>query len=161
MKLTANFRLSEFSVSATHPHLTEPVPLAFLDKAAALADVLQRVRSQVGAPIKILSGYRPARLNRAVGGSSTSQHLFMEAVDFTTTDLRWALEALLRLRADSPLLGQVIYYPQRGFIHIALPSTRFPTFTLCYHRPPQFKYQRLPADKEREWLMDNGERLPR
>ena len=161
MKLTEHFRLSEFSVSATHPHLVEPVPLAFLDNAAALADVLQRVRYGVAAPIKIMSGYRSARLNRAVGGSSTSQHLFMEAVDFTTNDLPLALSILLAKRGESPLLGQVIYYPKQRFIHIALPSRRFPEFTLCFHRPPQFSYTRVPTGREREWLLDYGEILPR
>jgi len=43
---------------------------------------LQPIRDHFGAPVIIHSGYRCSGLNRAIGGSQTSQHQLGEAVDF-------------------------------------------------------------------------------
>jgi uncharacterized protein YcbK (DUF882 family) len=58
-----------------------------VDTAAELAAFLERVRAAFGGkPIIITSGYRPAAINRSVGGASGSEHLFdapgVGAVDF-------------------------------------------------------------------------------
>ena len=81
--------------------------------------------------MRVLSGYRSPRLNAAVGGSATSQHLCAEAADLAPANGRDALAlfALLRARAAGGAAlphGQVIYYPDRGFAHVALPSRRYP-----------------------------------
>lgn len=44
-------------------------------------NVLDPLREAWGAPIQVTSGYRCPELNRAVGGSNTSQHVLGEAVD--------------------------------------------------------------------------------
>ena len=43
---------------------------------------LDRVRSLLGAPVLVSSGYRSPRVNEAVGGSKRSQHILGQAVDF-------------------------------------------------------------------------------
>lgn len=43
--------------------------------------VLEKVRALKGKPLRIVSGWRCIRHNRAVGGIRTSQHLFGRAVD--------------------------------------------------------------------------------
>ena len=50
---------------------------------ALVDNVLDPLREWYGAPIYVNSGYRSVRLNRAVGGVSTSQHLRGEAADIT------------------------------------------------------------------------------
>lgn len=45
---------------------------------------LDPIRQAWGKPIGVNSGYRSRRLNEAVGGSATSQHLKGEAADITT-----------------------------------------------------------------------------
>ena len=57
------------------------------DTAVKLAQFLEKVRTQFGGkPITITSGYRPAAINRQVGGASSSEHLYnapgIGAVDF-------------------------------------------------------------------------------
>lgn len=53
-----------------------------LDNFKALADnVFEKIRTHFGVPIHISSGYRSKELNKLIGGSSTSQHCFGEAID--------------------------------------------------------------------------------
>ena len=83
MKLSKNFTLSEFSKSQTALRLDiDNTPQGeHLEAAKALFEnVVQAVRDQFG-PTTINSGYRGPELNKAVGGSATSQHCKGEAVD--------------------------------------------------------------------------------
>lgn len=43
--------------------------------------LLQPIRDEIGLPIKVNSGFRCVKLNKAVGGVSTSAHCFGLAVD--------------------------------------------------------------------------------
>jgi hypothetical protein len=44
-------------------------------------NVLQPLRDKYGKSINITSGYRSPKLNKAIGGSSTSQHCYGQAAD--------------------------------------------------------------------------------
>ncbi len=48
-------------------------------------EVFEPLRSYVGGPIKINSFYRSPELNRAIGGSSKSQHCKGQAIDIDDT----------------------------------------------------------------------------
>lgn len=48
--------------------------------------VFQPLRAFIGKPIKISSGYRSPKLNKAVGGSSTSQHCYGQAMDIDSSE---------------------------------------------------------------------------
>ena len=83
MKLSDNFTLAEFIKSQTALRLDidntpeeEPLEAAM----ALFGVVVQPVRDHFG-PTTINSGYRGPKLNKAVGGSSKSQHCKGEAVD--------------------------------------------------------------------------------
>jgi hypothetical protein len=52
------------------------------------AELLQPIRDRYAKPIIISSGYRTSELNKAVGGSDTSDHLFGKAADLVVSDLR-------------------------------------------------------------------------
>lgn len=56
------------------------------------ANVLEPVRQLLGHPMLISSGYRSSALNEAVGGSSKSQHMKGEAVDFICPQFGTPLE---------------------------------------------------------------------
>jgi hypothetical protein len=46
-----------------------------------LIDILDQLREAWGSPIRVSSGYRCEKLNKLVGGSTTSSHLFGFAAD--------------------------------------------------------------------------------
>jgi uncharacterized protein YcbK (DUF882 family) len=148
MRLTQNFRLAEFAVSRTRPDLAEPVPDELgLNVVRLAVHLLQPIRDTDGS-VTINSGYRSPRLNESLGGSSTSQHLLAEAVDIVTGDVRRTFEGLMtgRVKVAEGHIGQVILYPHRGFVHIALPSQRFPRPTFCLHWPVRGHHYRVLAD---------------
>ena len=52
---------------------------------ALVANVLDPLRKAYGKPIRITSGFRCPKLNKAVGGSPTSQHMSGMAADIVGT----------------------------------------------------------------------------
>ena len=84
MKLTSHFTLSEFERSATAEkyHIDNHVPSQYIPVLQQLCqEVLEPLRSFVGGPIVITSGYRCNQLNIKVGGAYASQHTLGEAAD--------------------------------------------------------------------------------
>ena len=83
MRLSKNFTLTEFTKSQTalRKGLDNTMPEEHLEAAKLLAEhVLQPVRDHFGITT-INSGYRGEELNKAVGGSPTSQHCKGQAAD--------------------------------------------------------------------------------
>ena len=58
-----------------------PTPEARANLTALVEAVLDPLRHEYGYPIMVSNGYRCPRLNRAVGGAETSQHVKGEAAD--------------------------------------------------------------------------------
>ena len=51
-----------------------------------LMNILDQLREEWGSPIRVNSGYRCEKLNKLVGGSTTSSHLFGCAVDLVPSN---------------------------------------------------------------------------
>ena len=84
MKLSKNFSLDELTASSTaiKKNIDNSASPDIIDALQELVtNVLQPVREQFG-PVTISSGYRCDELNRAIGGSTTSDHSFGRAADF-------------------------------------------------------------------------------
>ena len=84
MRLSENFTLREITRSNTAKRLgikNEPTKEHLKNIQSLVTNVLQPIRSGIG-PVRISSGYRNAQLNRAIGGSSKSQHCKGQASDF-------------------------------------------------------------------------------
>lgn len=81
------FTINELCVSGSYPKLVV-VPKEGTTEYANLKNLIEKlldpVREKLGKPIRVTSGYRPARLNAAVGGASNSNHLFGNAADIHT-----------------------------------------------------------------------------
>ncbi|MCX8642957.1 hypothetical protein J3U65_10370 [Gilliamella sp. B3791] len=84
MKLTANFKLEEFtnSLLASRLKIDNSVPTELMPNIKFTAAKLELVRQALGKPIIITSGYRCPALNARVGGVATSAHTLGLAVDF-------------------------------------------------------------------------------
>lgn len=84
MKLSPNFTLTEMLFSETAAragHILQPSEDIIDNLRHLCIDVLEPLREAVGAPIVISSGWRDPWLNRAIGGSATSEHMSGRAAD--------------------------------------------------------------------------------
>ena len=85
MKLTENFSLSEMIVSPTAKKLglsNTPTPEHIENMRYCCEKILEPVRAHFGKSVQINSSYRSPLVNKAVGGSKTSQHVNGQAIDF-------------------------------------------------------------------------------
>lgn len=83
-KLSENFSLSEFLKSQTASRRgidNTPTDEHLADMKILVDNVLQPLREELGKPLIITSGYRSPALNKAIGGSTTSQHSKGQAAD--------------------------------------------------------------------------------
>jgi len=132
MQLSKNFWLDEFikSQAATRLGLSNTPDAEHLKNLTALTqNVLQPIRDHYKKPVIINSGYRSPAVNRAVGGTGTSQHSRGEAADIeipgvSTVDLaRWIRDNLkfdqLILEGYDPAQG-----PNSGWVHVSYNTTR-------------------------------------
>jgi N-acetylmuramoyl-L-alanine amidase len=86
---------------------------------APSARMLDAIRTRLGAPVIILSGYRSDSYNRCIGGASQSQHKRFSAFDFVgrSGTVRDWWEAARAVRAgDNAFAGGIGRY--RTFVHI-------------------------------------------
>lgn len=89
MNLTKNFTLEEMLRSSTADKKgidNTPSKEVKANLRELCEKVLQPIRDAWGAPLIVTSGYRCPELNKAVGGSSTSQHKFGSAADIRTKE---------------------------------------------------------------------------
>ena len=83
-QLTEHFKLSEMTVSPTAKRLglsNTPTPEHIENMRYCCEKILEPVRAKFG-PVTINSSYRAPAVNKAVGGSKTSQHVNGQAIDF-------------------------------------------------------------------------------
>lgn len=71
-KVSANFRVKEFACTDG----SDPI---FID--SDLVNTLQKIRTHFGKIVTITSAYRTPGKNKAVGGTTYSQHLYGRAAD--------------------------------------------------------------------------------
>ena len=71
-KLSANFKVREFACTDG----SDPIFIA-----SELVNVLQKIRTHFGKAVTITSAYRTPPRNKAVGGTTYSQHLYGMAAD--------------------------------------------------------------------------------
>lgn len=132
-KLTDNFTLQEFEKSSTAKRLNidNTIPEVYIPNVMKLASTLQTIRNYYKQPIIIDSGYRCERLNRIVGGSRTSDHLYAAAADFhsvtdTLADNMKLWNVIIKLRDEGKIyFRQLIFeYGRRNsgpnWLHLAI-----------------------------------------
>ena len=131
-QLSDNFYYEEYFISDDYPELAQKT----YDKECDNEEYIKRLkhhalciaqpfRSHVDDIVEFDSGVRDVYLNKAVGGSSTSDHMFAMAGDMFVPKYIDDMEAMkeLYIWATKNLnYRQLIWYPQSGtkFIHGAI-----------------------------------------
>ncbi|WP_404480089.1 D-Ala-D-Ala carboxypeptidase family metallohydrolase [Novosphingobium sp. BL-52-GroH] len=80
--LTPHFRLSELIRTSHRADNWPSSPEEILKLQYVCHWVLEKVRTHFGRPVSVNSGYRSKAVNDLVAGSTRSQHMKAEAVDF-------------------------------------------------------------------------------
>lgn len=92
-------------------------------KAKLLCEkIFEPLREWKGAPIKISSGFRSKALNKAVNGSSSSQHCKAEAMD-----LKINVADFNYIRENLPFDQLIFEFPVNGkpsWVHVSYSETR-------------------------------------
>jgi len=99
------------------------IPPELLHNAAQLITSLERVRTLLGVPVTVLSGYRCQALNRAVGGAPNSQHMNALAADIVAPGYGGpkAICRAIEAKRLSIAFDQLIY--EGNWVHISFSDT--------------------------------------
>ena len=122
-RITPHITLGEFALGQEarrfdHQHQ--------VNTAAELAAFMERCRARFGGkPVIITSGYRPAAINRSVGGASSSEHLYnapgVGAVDFY---VQGESVKVVQNWCDREWPYSLGYGAPKGFVHLGIRSGR-------------------------------------
>lgn len=96
-----------------------PTPEASAALDALMWNVLDPIRRMWGKPIIVNSGYRCPKLNAAIGGSATSQHMKGEAADITAGDLTKNKELFDMIAQSAIPFDQLIDEKNYRWIHVS------------------------------------------
>jgi hypothetical protein len=129
MQLTPHFSLAELTASTTARRLgiDNTPPPELMPRLVLTAEMLERIRTTLGVPITVTSGYRGRQVNQAVGGVTSSDHTQGHAADIvapgygTPYQIAKALAPLVSVLG----IGQLILEGVKGkqWVHV---STRVP-----------------------------------
>ena len=125
MQLTKHFDLAELtrsSVAQARGLSNEPPP-ELLPRLILTAEMLERIRSTLDAPVIVTSGYRSPQVNIAVGGATSSDHTQGHAADIVAPMFGTPYDIARRL---APLvstigIGQIILEGIKGkrWVHVS------------------------------------------
>jgi hypothetical protein len=132
MQLSKHFELSEFVVSETAARKNidnDPTPEAIQNLHWLCQAVLEPLRTALGRPVVITSGYRSAALNRAVGGSKTSHHMQGRAADITVPGLTPLAVCLTAQHLRLPCEQIIHEFGRWAHLAVSLPGTPVQSLT--------------------------------
>lgn len=119
MKISENFTLEELYRSCTADSIgidNKPTDKVKNNLIILTKEILQPIRNEYGKPVIVSSGYRCEKLNKAVGGSSTSAHVRGEAADLTTSNMKEFQRCVLEWAKTNKFDQIIIEYPNKGFV---------------------------------------------
>lgn len=129
-KITANFTFDEliYSPTANRLGIDNTPDKETKEKLIRLAkEILQPIRNKWCSAIVVTSAYRCEALNKAVGGSKTSQHRLGEAADIkvgSKAQNKYLFNLIYKMIKSGELkVGQLIDEYNYSWVHISLPRT--------------------------------------
>lgn len=136
MQLSEHFTLAEAirSETAQRRGIDNTPPPDILENMKIAADGMELVREICGnRPVIVSSWYRSPALNRAIGGSKTSDHMTGYAIDFTIPGFGSPFDVADMIERSDIRYDQLIH-EKRRWVHISFaPKMRLQTLTL----PPE------------------------
>ena len=120
-RLSPHFTLDEFvfSQTAARKGIDNTPTQDIIDNLERVAAVMEEVRDLLGVSVRISSGYRSPRLNKAIKGSKTSRHMLGLAADFTAPEFGTPKDVALTIAASAIEFDQLIYEYGR-WVHLGL-----------------------------------------
>lgn len=112
--VSQHFTLAEV-LTTSKPELQSYFSSEYIANISRMINKMELVRTILQRPIVVTSWFRSPELNAAVDGFITSAHLKGLAVDFFASYKDFCI-----LRDGHVGFDQLIYYPNRFFIHIGL-----------------------------------------
>lgn len=127
MQLSKNFNLTEMTRSEAASRGgfdNTPPPDAIESLKALCVNVLQPLRDAMGKPMRVNSAFRGEKANKAVGGSSSSQHCKGEAADieFDGFDNKKLAEKIVEMKLPFDQIILEFYKPgdpNSGWVHVS------------------------------------------
>lgn len=121
VKLTKHFTLQEMIVSQTASRRgidNTPNKKQIESLKTLCVEVLEKIRVHYKKPVIVTSGFRSDKLNKAIGGSTTSQHSHGEAADFTVHGV--SNYEVCKWIENNLNYDQLIYeFGENGWIHVS------------------------------------------
>ena len=133
MKLTENFTLEELTYSATAKRLgidNTPSEVVVSKLKTLCKTVLQPIRKKYGKSIVVTCGYRCPKLNKIVGGASTSDHIYGNAADIrsmsdTKADNKALFDLIVKMMVNREIqVKQIINEYGYDWIHVSYQDGR-------------------------------------
>jgi uncharacterized protein YcbK (DUF882 family) len=130
-KLSKHFTIAETVKSETAIRKSidnTPDNQVISNLTALCKNIMEPIREHYGIPIRVTSGYRCVQLNRAIGGSSRSQHCALNgdaAIDFEFYDMSVDLEKVflwITRESKLPFDQCIAEFLPTGWIHISYSS---------------------------------------
>lgn len=125
---TKNFTYEELIASSTAKRLkldNTPTQQQKANLKKLAIEILQPIRDAWGSSIVVTSGFRAVKVNKAVGGSPTSQHCSGSAADLKVGGIsqnKKLFELITRLIKENKIkVGQLINEYNYSWIHVSLP----------------------------------------
>ncbi len=122
--MTEHFTLYEMSFSeyaTRHGKDNTPNEVIADELLALCTNVLEPIRVGIGKPLLITSGYRSVEVNKAIGGSKTSQHCLGQAADFHISGM--SIETLFQWIINSGIKFDQIIQEFDAWVHISYRGT--------------------------------------
>lgn len=126
MQITKNFTLAELTKTSIRGIDNTPDDVQLEALKTLTENVLQPLRDKIG-PIMINSGFRNEKVNKKIGGASTSQHTKGEAADIETpamANFELAKYIIANFDFDQLILEFASKDdPRAGWVHVSYKKT--------------------------------------
>jgi zinc D-Ala-D-Ala carboxypeptidase len=159
MQLSTNLSLAEVTRSETAKRkgISNMPTAEHIENFKKLAsNIFQPIREHFGKPIIISSGYRSAELNKAIGGSLSSQHCSGEAIDIDMDGTDITNAQIFYFIKDNLNFDQIIWEfgtnTNPDWVHVSFAANRSQRKQILVAKKVNGKTTYIPYKSEKDLL---------